>query len=69
MIPGCRIDPASGVDEHDGRFRFGWVMRDAEGGVVVEGVDFGTLGADGRISSITGFFGPLPPLEPAAAAG
>lgn len=58
--PGHRIDLTSGVDEHDGRFRFSWALRGPDGQTVTEGIDFGVLAEDGRIASITGFFGPLP---------
>lgn len=58
-MPGHRIDVTTSVDEHDGFFRFGWELRSAEGEKVSEGVDFGILHGDGRIASITGFFGPL----------
>jgi hypothetical protein len=59
MMPGHTIDMTSGVDEHDGVFRFAWVMRNADGDVL-EGMDYGELADDGRISRIVGFFGPIP---------
>ncbi len=62
MMAGHTIDTVSGVDEHDGSFRFAWVMRNADG-VALEGMDYGELGDDGRITRIVGFFGPFP--EPA----
>lgn len=58
-MPGCRIVLASGIDEHHDRLRFGWAMNGPDGVAMVEGIDVGTLDA-GRLSSITGFFGPLP---------
>ncbi len=58
-MPGHTIDMTSGVDEHDRVFRFAWVMRNA-GGDVLEGMDYGELADDGRISRIVGFFGPFP---------
>jgi hypothetical protein len=61
-FPGHRLEVSSGVDEHDGYLRFAWMMRDPDGAVVLEGVDFGELDADGAIRSIVGFFGPWPPL-------
>lgn len=61
VFPGHRIEMTSGVDEHDGQFRFTWEMRGPDGATVLEGIDFGTLSPDGRIASITGFFGPIPP--------
>lgn len=56
---GARLEVSTRVDEYGPNFRFGWVIIDQSGARVVEGVDFGRLGSDGRIASITGFFGPL----------
>lgn len=56
---GVRIEIRSRVDEHANNFRFAWAMVDADGNVVMEGVDFGRTDPDGRIASITGFSGPL----------
>ena len=61
MMPGHTIDMTSGVDAHDGTFRFAWVMRNADG-VALEGMDYGELDDDGRITRIVGFFGPFPEL-------
>lgn len=57
---GARIEPTSGVDEHHGWFRFAWRMVDAEGSSPMEGFDVGSVGGDGRIERIVGFFGPFP---------
>jgi hypothetical protein len=62
QLAGHTIELRSGVDEHDGQFRFAWAMQGPDGATVMEGVDFGVLAPDGRIQSITGFFGPFPPL-------
>jgi hypothetical protein len=62
MMPGNTIEMASGVDTYGTAFRFAWEMRDADGNVAVEGIDFGTIAPDGRVASITGFFGPFPDL-------
>ncbi len=59
---GARIPFSSGVDQHHGMFRFTWVLIDPEEQVLLEGMDFVELAADGRIRSITGFFGPFPPI-------
>lgn len=61
LFAGHRIETRSGVDAHDGYLRFAWSMLDPDGVEVLEGVDFGTTGDDGRITLICGFFGPLPP--------
>jgi SnoaL-like domain len=62
-FPGHRIEVVSSVDEHDGYLRFAWELRVPDQSMVVEGVDFGVLAPDGRLASITGFFGPLSPRE------
>ena len=62
-FPGHRIEVVSSVDEHDGYLRFAWELRGPDDSTVIEGVDFGVLAPDGRLASITGFFGPLGPLD------
>jgi hypothetical protein len=61
--PGARIELTTGFSEHHGAVHFGWRMVAADGRVQVEGVDFGRLAPDGRLESVTGFFGDPPPLE------
>jgi len=56
---GCRILLTSRVDQHHDRLRFTWAMVNPKGSRVSEGIDFGEVGADGRLSRITGFFGVL----------
>jgi len=63
QFPGHRIVMTSGVDEHDGCFRFGWALNDADGNIVMEGVDFGEVADDGRIVRTVGFFDPLPEVD------
>jgi hypothetical protein len=60
-FPGARIELTSGTDRHHDRIRFAWRMVTADGTVAVEGVDFGRVGADGRLTEIIGFFGAKPP--------
>lgn len=58
---GHRVLITSGVDEHHGQLRFTWARVNSEGQRVAEGIDFGEVGSDGRLTRITGFFGsPLP---------
>lgn len=54
------IEVASGVDLHHDQVRFAWEVFDAGGAVVAVGMDHGVLARDGRLQSITGYFGPLP---------
>ena len=62
QFPGHRFERTTGVDVHHDQCRFGWRLVAPDGTVTVAGVDVGAIGADGRLRSITGFFG-----EPAAA--
>jgi hypothetical protein len=62
QFAGAHIEPTSGADEHDGYFRFAWVLVDADGNRAIEGFDVGHRGDDGRIDLVVGFFGPFPPL-------
>ncbi len=61
---GFVMKRTSKVDSHNGPegsyVRFGWSLGPAAGPAVVEGVDFGTLGADGRLASIVGFIDKMP---------
>ena len=58
---GARIPISSGVDQHHGMFRFSWVMIDPQKRqIILEGMDFVELAADGRLQRITGFFGTFP---------
>ena len=55
--PGCRSELTTGVDEHHGRFRFGWQIVGPGDTPVTHGVDFGEVGPRGRIAWITSFEG------------
>lgn len=62
QFPGHSFRRTSGVDAHHDAVRFAWEMvSDADGTVVLAGLDVGQLTDDGRLSRITGFFGELPP--------
>jgi SnoaL-like domain len=65
QMPAHQLAVTSGVDEHHGFVRFTWAIRNRDGTVVLEGVDFGELADDGRLRRIVGFFGP-PPAETSA---
>ena len=59
MFPGARFVRTSGVDTHHGILRFAWQLEGADGTVVVDGIDVGVLGGDGRLTRIVGFYGPV----------
>jgi hypothetical protein len=56
QFPGHRFELSAGPDAHHDRVRFAWRLVGADGGVpVAAGVDFATLGDDGRLRAVTGF--------------
>jgi SnoaL-like domain len=59
-FPGNRFRRLSGIDQHHDQLRFAWQLAAPDGAVTVAGVDIGVLAPDGRLQSITGFFGELP---------
>jgi hypothetical protein len=61
QFPGHRFERTTVVDRHHDRVRFGWALVAADGTVAIAGMDFGVLAADGRLQSITGFFGEVAP--------
>jgi hypothetical protein len=65
QFPGHTFRRLSGVDTHHDRVRFAWDLVAPDGAVTVAGIDVGELAPDGRLRSITGFFGD-PPAEAAA---
>jgi SnoaL-like domain len=60
QFPGHRFALVAGPEAHHDRLRFTWSLAADGGAPVAVGVDFVSLGDDGRMRSITGF------LEPAA---
>ena len=64
QIPGYSVTITSGLDTHNEFARFTWEIRHSDGSLVVDGTDYATFGSDGRIVSVVGFSGPLPPVGP-----
>ena len=58
-FPGYRFRRLSAVDQHHDRVRFSWDFRGPGGELAVAGLDVGTLAPDGKLQTITGFFGDL----------
>ncbi len=63
QFPGHTFRRSSGVDVHHDQARYAWRLVNASGETALEGVDFARVTPDGRLASVTGFFGPLPTLE------
>jgi hypothetical protein len=63
--PRARFVIGTGVDHHHNRYRYAWHLT-VRGRVFVTGLDVATLGEDGLLDRIDGFFGDLPAaVEPA----
>ena len=63
-FPGQRFRRLSGVDVHHDQVRFAWELGVPDGAVTVAGIDVGALAGDGRLRSISGFFGEPPAEDP-----
>jgi hypothetical protein len=59
MAAGSTIVQTSGLDARDGELRFAWEFR-TNGATVIRGYDYMELDDGGRISSIRGYWDPLP---------
>ncbi len=55
--PGCSFRRTGGHDGHHDLVRWGWEMLGPEGGRVLDGIDVATIGPDGRLVHVIGFFG------------
>lgn len=58
--PGARLEFMSGIDVHHTVLRFLWRLVRADGSCGDTSIDFGEIGADGRLVKIVGFFGAAP---------
>ena len=54
QFPGHRFELSFGPDAHNDVVRFAWTLV-GDGGAVARGVDFATVGGDGRLRNVTGF--------------
>lgn len=63
--PGARVVRTSVVQQHHGFVRFAWQVIETDGTRLPEGLDIATVGDDGLITQIIGFFGALPSEVPA----
>lgn len=62
IAPDAVNSRASGVDSHNGLYRYNWAIH-SKGELVLTGFDMCMTNDDGMISKVYGFFGPLPELE------
>jgi len=66
--PRAEFVIGSGVDHHHDRYRYAWHLT-VRGRIFVTGLDVATLGDDGLLERIDGFFGELPSLTAPPASG
>jgi hypothetical protein len=66
QFPGHRFVRSSRIDSHHGMARYAWKLVGPSGAVALEGIDIAEVDPEGRLAQVTGFFGPLPALEPAS---
>jgi hypothetical protein len=57
--PGARVVRTSAVDTHHGLARFAWRVVEADGTMLPDGIDFAEVSAEGKLTRIVGFFGPM----------
>lgn len=60
QYPGFTFRRSSGVDAHHEYLRFAWEFVGPDGTVALTGLDIGSVGEDGKLAGILGFFGDLP---------
>ena len=57
--PGAEYLRSSGVDGHNGLYRYHWEIRRG-GELLLPGFDVTEVDAEGRVLRVLGFFGPIP---------
>lgn len=63
QFPDHTFTRTSNVDEHHGAARYEWSLTAPDGTIAVTGTDFVRFGADNKLASVFGFFGPIPQLD------
>lgn len=58
-LPNAVCSHSSGFDSHHGLYRYHWEIHQDDA-LVVSGFDVTQIDADGLISRVEGFFGPIP---------
>jgi hypothetical protein len=66
QFPGHRFRRRGEIDAHNGRVRFAWELGPEGGPVLIAGIDFGIIAADGRFDAMTGFIDGTMPARLAA---
>jgi hypothetical protein len=58
-FPDSSMDRQSRIDGYGDVLRFAWAIVGPDGDVAIQGVDVVSVNDDGKIQSVTGFFGEL----------
>lgn len=57
QFPGHHFERTTAVDAHHDHARYGWALVAPDGNVTLAGTDFATVGTDGKLTRVVGFFG------------
>lgn len=60
LYPGHHFTRTSAVDAHHDVARYEWALIAPDGSTALTGLDVATVGDDGRLTGVAGFFGPIP---------
>ena len=63
QFPGHTFARTSDVDVHHAAGRYTWQLTGTHGEIAVAGMDFVRFAEDGRLDSVVGFFGEVPPVD------
>jgi len=66
QYPGYAVRRTSAIEQHHDQVRFEWEIVTPAGETYLTGVDYAELADDGRLASVSGFFGIAVPAEEAA---
>jgi hypothetical protein len=58
-FPGAHVKITTGIDAHNDLARYGWEIRDAQGELVLAGIDVVEATSEGKLRRILMFFGEL----------
>lgn len=58
-FPGHHVEVTSAIDGYQDTFRYAWVFVSGDGNVRLPGIDIVVRDGEGRIATLTSFFGPL----------
>jgi hypothetical protein len=60
MFPAHSFRRTTAVDAHHDRARYGWELVAPDGAIALAGVDYAEVDGEGKLRTVTGFFGEPP---------